>query len=290
LSYAECAPHAYSAASEASDIYLEQILGNLNLGLKEASSQRDRCQQAFKERLDMLVAGLPPEQGKVVIENGSLLARQWMTVVPRFASQILSNTEIGGALRLRTLYPESSTCCPECALPNRNGHIEVCGSRPNFRTARHETIKRLLVKHLKLVPGNSVEIEPIVQNSNLRTDFRVTGSAAFLRSVSEFDLTVVSMHTVKARSLESSECTPDYESRLVDIHKHLNMMAGEKESKYSGKTLSPFFPLVFTAGGLMEKRTAEVMDSWKDLVPSYRQLTEQVSLALLRARVGNMVW
>ncbi len=80
------------------------------------------------------------------------------------------------------------------------------------------------------------------------------------------------------------------ENRSAVVHKFLDKVAGEKEAKYAGKTAYSFKPLVFTAGGLMGKETAEVMDSWKALVPSFHILTQQLSVALLRAKVSNLVW
>jgi hypothetical protein len=272
LSYKEVFPHAYAASKEASDQFIKAVFNLEGVSTTPVLSQKARCSEVFKARLSNLQERLSPVQKAILEENASKVGRKWLSVIPYNVSLTLSDFEISTALHHHTLCPGDSTLCSSCGLENAVGHEEVCTGRANFRLARHEILKHTIMSVLKSVAGATVEAEPFVPGSNLRTDFRVSGRAATTGGRSEYDLTVVSLAAAGARNQSVAE--------------YLESIRKEKVAKYGGKTATPFHPVVMSSGGALEKQTLEVFKGWnKHLSPGQMNyLIRKISCILVKSR------
>jgi hypothetical protein len=273
LSYHEVFPHAYAAASESSDAFLKVIFGNNEAaGGTTIRTQKSRCQEVFEQRLLELKSKLSPIEIAVLEENCSKIGRKWLSVIPYTSALTLSDFEVSTALHHHTLCPGDTAMCKHCGLVNSLCHEEVCTARANFRLARHEMVKKVVMATLESIPDVSVEAEPVVPGSNLRTDFRVSGSAATTGGRSEYDLTIVSLASAEAVGLS--------------VEEYLDRVRREKEAKYRGKTATPFHPVVMSSGGAMEAKTWEILQHWsKVLSPGQLSyLIKRISCILVKSR------
>ncbi|TIA76803.1 hypothetical protein E3P98_04187, partial [Wallemia ichthyophaga] len=210
--------------------------GNDNVAQPERQHQRVSKihEEQYKKHVD-----LTREQQNILIDSQSKFGKSWLTTIPYNNSLALSNSEVSVALHYRTLCPGQAEFCLACGLRNTIGHDDLCQSRPNLRRARHEHIKRLLLKHLASVPNNTITSEPTTKNSHRRTDFRIGGSCSKVGGASEYDLTIIAP-------------TADYKGSRGDIQrcttaegryrKELEFYEHEKELKYKGITHTPFYP------------------------------------------------
>jgi hypothetical protein len=183
----ECAPHAYAAASEASDRTLHPLLVQRPLeqpmddpqSLDKAPirSQKERCTQAFEARHKRLVSTLSLAEPQTIQKSATYLGRRWLSIIPFHPSLKLSDFELSAALHLRTLSPSHRTYCQHCGTRNEIMHDEVCSAEPEWRIARHEQLKHTLADALTRSPSlGKVRVEPFVPGSHLRTDLSLSGS------------------------------------------------------------------------------------------------------------------
>jgi len=301
LSHQTCAPLAFAASSETSDQLLIPMLGApaFEPMLTDADdpesikSQKDRCDEALLAQRDALLATLDDHEMKTILESASGLGRKWLEVIPYYGSLRLSDFEVSGALHLRTLHPGSEVICPQCGNRNCVGHAETCTGRARWVVARHEQVKRAIAASLSKIEGVQVSVEPFIAQTNRRNDIRVTGSSASGLANHEYDVTIVSLATrdgrdafIPAHQLPTNIAEKGH--ALID--KFLSKKAADKVNRLPANSI-PFSPLVFTVGGMMDAKTADVIKTWKDSmsIPAHKDLTYQLSLILLRARAKTFV-
>ncbi|TIA93794.1 hypothetical protein E3P96_04159 [Wallemia ichthyophaga] len=284
--HSKIAPLAYSAMADFTQDMLRPIFdtvyepGNDNVAQPERQHQRVSKihEEQYKKHVD-----LTREQQNILIDSQSKFGKSWLTTIPYNNSLALSNSEVSVALHYRTLCPGQAEFCLACGLRNTIGHDDLCQSRPNLRRARHEHIKRLLLKHLASVPNNTITSEPTTKNSHRRTDFRIGGSCSKVGGASEYDLTIIAP-------------TADYKGSRGDIQrcttaegryrKELEFYEHEKELKYKGITHTPFYPLVFSAGGALTDKSKELFLHWKKHIKYFGTLVRHISVGLVRARAA----
>ncbi|BEI97702.1 hypothetical protein CcaverHIS631_0300010, partial [Cutaneotrichosporon cavernicola] len=292
LSHKTCAPHAYAASLELCNFLLDPIFGTDTPDDAEPpKSQRERCQDAFAANLSALLPSLQTSQQQAVLESGSVLGRQWLSVIPYNANNRLTNFEVSAALHLRTLLTGNWVVCRHCGQANTYGHDEVCPHRARWTVARHEQVKRAIATSLSAIPDTQVHLEPFIANTQRRNDIRITGSRESGMASYEYDITVVSLATQQARATvvpHGTTGTPA-EQAMATVQRFLATIAREKSQHLPAGATVPFTPLVFTVGGMMEKTTAETARSWKSLLPAgmFCTLLVKLSLILVHARVRN---
>ena len=310
LSHAEVSPHARAAMAESADAQLKVALAASDpvdpaVDVEDEpalpTSQRARCQTAFIERREVLLASLPSTDRAAVLDNASPIARRWLSAIPFAANLRLTSSEVAAGLSIRTLCPGQDDHCPHCALPNVTGHDDVCSARPLWRVARHEHVKGLLLRHLGAIAGTRVSLEPFVPGSHQRTDLRVTGPGSFGGPVSEYDISVVSAATLAGRDPVaradlaglpsaflptgvSADVAPRTAVASASLLNQLTIIENQKRAKYEGRTSAPFFPVVLSTGGTLSPSTVSLFAHWRGLMPRYGLFSRLLSLSLVRAR------
>jgi len=150
-------------------------------------------------------------------------------------------------------------------LPAR-WHCNAAG--PNA-TIRHNHVKISLIRGLETLPGAQFSKERTIgvssRRNNIRWEsqncFRLTGGADYGGAVTDFDVTVVFPHSVKARQIFAtvsrthSDLPPEelVKNQLCTVmdRKHQDNVA---RLRPQGDTLATFHPLGFTTGGSIETR------------------------------------
>lgn len=301
LSHQDCAPLAFATATESSDLFLTPLLGPPLSSplLSDADDpdsikpQRIRCQALFAAQRDRLFNTLDPMARQIMLESATTLGRRWLNIIPFSQRQRLSNFEVSAALHIRTLITGHNGGCKRCGEQNVLGHDEVCLSRQRWRVARHEMIKRTLTESLGRLPGVEVTMEPFIGATRRRNDIRVIGSRESGVSSGEYDVTVVSLASLEARSTvlpARAEGVSLYAHATALMDKHVEAIANQKRRALpAGGAELPFAALVFTLGGRMDSGTDKQMREWKAAMTDghFSFLLGSLSLILLRARVRN---
>ena len=221
------------------------------------------------------------KQQNILVDNCSKLGRKWMTTIPFNKTLELSDSGISVALHIRTLCPGQSELCTHCGRLNESGHDDICNSRPNRRLRRHEHIKELLIKHLRMAPNTQVLSEPMTKDNNSRTDIRVSGETSAAGGQSEYDLSITAPtadYKISRQDLDTTS-TPAQRFRI-----QLAGIEREKFNKYKEKTYTPFRPLVLSAGGTLAQGTENIFKHWRSKVPHWDLLNRRISIGLIRAR------
>ncbi|KAF1807890.1 hypothetical protein P152DRAFT_485893 [Eremomyces bilateralis CBS 781.70] len=158
--------------------------------------------------------------------------------------------------------------CP-CGIENTPFHAESCRTRQRGTATRHDTIRGVLARAMRVAyPSRTIKEEPPFDSrdpTGHRADISVLGPPG----ETFYDLTVVSVHasSVKAR--------PPLQV--------LDEAAKAKIAKYRAHG-KDFFPLVLSVGGLCELKTAKF---YRDLQKNYvgsNFLDGQLSTLLTRYR------
>ncbi|RSH77334.1 uncharacterized protein EHS24_003645 [Apiotrichum porosum] len=125
----------------------------------------------------------------------------------------------------------------------------------------------------------------------MRNDIRISGSHASGLANHEYDISIVSLGSVQARTTVSPPgfTGSTLERASATVHKFLDSVSREKFRNLPSSAATPFTPLIFSLGGVMEQRTAQALHTWGEVLPphSHRMLCIRLSLTLLRARVRN---
>ena len=293
LSHEVCAPHAYAASQDASQRVLAAAYGTATPNDPPPKSQRERCQQVFAQAHSDFLQTLNIQEQQAVMEAGSVLGRQWLSVIPFNLANRLTDFEVSAAIHLRTLQASSWTTCRHCGQPNRFGHDEVCASRAKWTVARHEQVKHVLASTLSTLDGVQVTLEPFIAGTTRRNDICITGSRASGMANHEYDITVVSLATHDATATVPPprlDPTTSVEAiATATAHRFLDSIARNKRRRLPPGATVPFTPLVFSVGGLMDPDTAKALNLWKGSlsVGTFKMLLLRLSLTLLRARVRN---
>jgi hypothetical protein len=298
LSFETCAPEAFAAASEQSDLLLAPLLQIELSEVPEPLSQHDRCQKKFLEARDALLDTLNRSERSAVLENASLLGRKWLSIIPFNSSLKITDSELSAALCLRTLVPERSGHCRHCGAASSFNHGEVCALRGPWMLWRHEAVKNAIGSALGSLKGITARLEPPTHGTTRRNDISIVSRSGPIRS-EEFDISITSLASQTALEATvapgATEDATALSTAALLANKHLDSIARAKnrfEPALSAPRPSqhrPFTPLVFSVGGLMEKGTRDALKLWKSVMAggSYSYMVRRVSLALLRARVAN---
>ncbi|KAJ4266602.1 hypothetical protein NW764_015373, partial [Fusarium oxysporum] len=155
----------------------------------------------------------------------------------------------------------------ETAKKILTGHEGTCKGASRRWIARHNAVNRAFVKALGSRPDLEVEIEPLVQqDSSLRADFAVTiGNSRYF-----YDIQIVAISKDSAKE---------------DPYSTLKEAASEKRRKY--QSLGAFFyPLIFSAGGLMDQETSQTYKKLQELLGPFAalQLDLTIGLTLTKTR------
>jgi hypothetical protein len=282
--FADCIPHARAAMTDTAIHTIDSAFGSAEDPGPTPPKQGVRLTKMYAKQQEAFLSTSSPSDCITLADNSSSLGRRWLTTIPYFPALRLSDPEVSAALHIRTLCPGQSPNCRHCALPNIPGHDDLCSARPNWRLARHEVVKKSLMRHLSSIPQVAITPEPPVPDSNMRTDFRITGVASPLGVSSELDLTIVAPTSAQALASAPLSIT-SFHGAQQQLQKHLQLIANEKNTKYSGKTATPFLPLVISSGGTMGQDAKRAFELWKQVSPSpFPFLKTHISLLLLRAR------
>ena len=107
----------------------------------------------------------------------------------------------------------------------------------------------------------------------------------------ELDISVVSMFTVEsARERSKVLATEDYlkpmDQVLAQCRRAMERRSAKKVDKYKATCLHPFFPVVFSAGGLMAEDTTRLFSHYAKEMHHlvYERLLLDISIGLLRNR------
>lgn len=183
--------------------------------------------------------------------------------MPYNTSLRLTDQKVSYVLHIRTLCPGIGAKCGKWGLENAIRYDDFSNSRENLCLARHEFIKKPLTRTLTGAPNTTITNEPSVKNTYKRTDFRVAGTASFTGGVSEYDLTIIAP-TASVKAAAGALANLDPQQRY---NAELGFREKEKSNKYSGKTDTPFVPLVISAGGYLTENSRDVFKKWRKVVP-----------------------
>jgi hypothetical protein len=271
--HAQLASGLYLAAQEASKALLNLIQPRFQTSFSDKlyTTPQEVLTESNTAQLVALLPGLSVEQKRARLENASYLGRQWLRVLPIQKQYQFTDSEAIEALRTRLLVPcrPISFPCTHCGATPTIGHEDVCRAANRQWINRHNQVIRAFTKTLASRTDLEVVVEPKVSNSptnDLRADFSVKlGTSRYY-----YDIQVVAINKASAR-LEAQET--------------LTEAANAKRLKY--QALGGFFhPLIFSAGGLMEKDTAQAYKGLQKLLgPINSQwLDNQIALILARFR------
>jgi hypothetical protein len=225
-----------------------------------------------KEHLESLKATLHPSQLRALQENTSYLGRKWLQVLPTQKTYAFADLETTEAIRSRALLPIKplGSTCSHCGDLVSTNHEDTCKAAARRWIARHNQLVYAFRNALSTKTSLEVETEPLIgPNTSLRADFSaILGTSRYF-----YDVKVVAINASSAR-----------EEALATLAK----AADDKRRKYA--SLGPFFhPIVISAGGLMEKSTAQTYKSLQKLIgPSAASwLDTAIGLALTKTRAAS---
>lgn len=297
LSHKEIAPLAYQAAHSAASDTLHRLVPRLRPD-DDLRSQRELSQEAFLIKQDLLMASLDPRERVLVTESASQVGRRWLDVIPSSARFKLSDIAVQTGLHYRTLTPGHRGDCTKCAVPNLTAHDEACLGRPDYRVSRHEVVKHALATGLRMAPRVEVVIEPFFPDLRRRNDIRVSRFSynEQLDVREEYDLKVCVLAAptnqrvlaayAPTADLSLFKQTFDRAQAALAFHARRKVLA-LPDAGVGQPERSPFFPLVMSSGGIMERGMFEKLKEWKswseDSV-SHSWMLSSLSIALVKAR------
>jgi len=287
LSHSACAPHAYAAAAEASDIVVHSIFELTAPDEQVRKSQSERCKEMFETVRERVMATLDDSRRKVMVESSSVIGRKWLSVIPYYQPLRLSNFEIASELHRRSLAEPSRPTCRLCGDTADFGHDEVCNWRREKHTiARHDQVV-LAIGHALHTLDDRVVIEPHTYEGRRRNDIRLAGSNARGRTAIDYDVKIYSLMAGHAHSTTTRKPvdSTNVDHAVAQCIKYLASVAKVAEVRRPW-AIGDFKPLVVSLGGLMEKQTAAEVAKWKREMTEtvFEAMVRRVSLVLLRAR------
>lgn len=297
MSHKEMAPLAFQAARSMSTTVLRPLVPRLPLE-SDTRSQRELSTEASLIKQELLLASLEPRDQVALTEAASQIGRRWLDAIPSSARLLLSDGDIRANLHYRTLLSGHAGCCTACSAPNLSLHDEGCPGRQDFRVSRHESVKHILAGGLKQIPLMQVQVEPFLPDLRRRNDIRihcVSNRHADLHE--EYDLKVM---VLSAASNQRSLTTANIANTDASIFKQTaeriqTLLARNAKKKVSNLPAldpntappRPFFPLVMSSGGLLEKGMFEKLKQWRAQSTggiSHSWMISSVAVALARAR------
>ncbi|OAA34155.1 reverse transcriptase [Cordyceps fumosorosea ARSEF 2679] len=227
-------------------------------------------QEINQQRLKRIQNQLTLEGKRALQENSTYLSRRWLEVLPTTKNNQLADFNVTEGLRVRLIAPVRALDlpCTFCGTVVKIGHEDTCKGAERHWKIRHDTILRALAAATKTTLGST--LEPQLPG---RTGPRPDLSTHYKGSIRYYDLQIVAINKPSA---------------ATDPHSTLQEAATAKRAKYSA--LGPdFYPLIISAGGLMEKSTAK---TYKDLQASIgpvaaTYLDTVISLTLYKTRAHS---
>ena len=219
---------------------------------------------------------LSPDKIRAMEENSSYLSRQWLSVLPTQKHFTLADSDITEALRTRLLIPSKSpySLCTHCGATPRIGHEDTCRAANRRWISRHNQVTRAFINTLSSRADLEVEAEPLISaGSDSQDELRADFSVLIDGSKRYYDVQIVAAHKDSAKST---------------LAETLTEAANAKRLKY--KAIRTFFePLIFSAGGTMEKDTAQAYKAIQKLLGPIRArwLDTWVALELTKARAAS---
>lgn len=275
-SHADLAAGLYTAARAASRPLLEQVAPAIFAAEDPPSPTAREVLDALNKANAARLEGLPTGALKGKLESASFLGRQWIRALPTLKNQVFADPEATEALRARLLLPcqPIDRACRRCGSFPSLRHEDTCRAAERRWISRHDLVTRAFTSTLSSRADLKVIEEPKVPNGEgapLCPDFSVMlGTSRYY-----YDVQVVALTKDSAKE---------------GAYETLSEAAAAKKRKY--KDLAPFFvPLIFSAGGLMEKETAKAYKSLQKLIgPTAASfLDRRVGITLAKSRAISAV-
>jgi hypothetical protein len=273
FSHLEIAPLAHQAAHATSSATLQQLVPSLRPDI-DTQSQRDLSQEAFLIKQELLMASLDSRDRILVVEAASQVGRRWLDAIPTNGRFKLSDHDVRAGLHYRTLHPGYQGACRHCAAPNLAAHDEACQGKQDYRVSRHEKIKKAIGEGLKMIPELEVQVEPFMPDLRRRNDIRLyrapEGESPAFNEEYDLKVPVLSAPT-NQRSLNVAFPPSDltiFKQTSDRIFTVLAYLAKRKvmalpPTLANQPAANPFYPLVMSSGGVMERSMFEKLKEWK---------------------------
>ena len=264
---------AYEASLQSSKKIVLDILGYKQDEEEEMQDQKERVKILMKELEDKVTNNINPILKYQNEESKSRGAFAYLAVAPLDASNFrLTDQEILVGLRAR-LYLNifNNISCSRCNKDVVAGHDLVCEGNNLMRVKRHEVIKKLLAKYLKI--NHSIVKEEVMISPNLRMDLVVEGPSA-IHGKDLIDISIVSSYI---REEESNN-----ENNLMD---KLNERHEEKILKYSNGS-NNVVPFIVSSGGMLHGTAGKILKNLKKNGGEPGKFLIELSLYLIRLRTN----
>ncbi|KAL5627413.1 hypothetical protein BROUX41_003566 [Berkeleyomyces rouxiae] len=284
------------------------------------TTQKEVARAVAKADLEAHLPALGSTGANLLKDNAGFYASKWLTAAPTSFALVLSDREVTFGLKGRFLVPydhqqhqgsfsfkhpaarfvtsaaraiptstpsgllqrrqpvpcvENNLNVPELALspcaacgkPLFTNHEQFCSLMNKGFIRRHDKISKVLCNSLKSQGVNASYEPSLMGRAHIRPDIAVEIDGV----TSTYDVTVIA---ADARGR-------DLHTRLADAHQ-------DKMRKYPSAYGPNFHPLVFSAAGRMEQRSAPVMSKLQKLLGPCKDFVDAfISMALLRTRANT---
>jgi len=237
---------------------------------QDLPTSKSIAKKVTEDICSQLPSWFSPDQQRALVENSSYLACKWLTVAPSSKPLTIADSDIAAGLRTRLLrLPKTyHSTCPGCAGPTEYAHHDTCKAANKQWINRHNRVAQIIAEAFAGDRSVKVTFEPTTGNegSKTRVDLKIVTASA----VQMYDVKIAAVH-----------------KRTGDPDPHVTLTRNAKQKLEKHKHLGArFHPLVFSAGGLMEKSTAQEFKKLQKLMGtnSARWATTLLSVELLRYR------
>ena len=240
---------------------------------EEIKDQKQRVEIIMKEVEARVSNNINPRLKNQFNESKCRGAFAYLSVAPSDTNNFrLSDQEILVGLRARFyINIFNNISCSRCTKDVLAGHDLVCEGNNMMRLKRHEIIKKLLAKYLKV--NNSIVKEEVMITSNLRMDLVVEGPSA-LHGKDCIDISIVSSY------INEEELNNKY--NLMD---KLNQRNEEKIIKYNNDA-NNIVPFIISSGGMLHSTVGKVLKNLKKIGGEPGKFVIELSLYLIRIRAN----
>ena len=253
--------------------------------------------QARAARAEAVLATLEDHRRIAMVENASTLGSAWARMIPIYPTRVLSDRQFGSALGNRLLISsETADQCSSCHQRAAFQHGDVCQVRRRVPgQVRHNTFRDLLAREAKATgstaatecAANAPEANPL-----LRGDILVVGVAAPDGIAGVVDISFTAPSSLRCITRSARVLRLPEESVTSWTKRQLRRMTAvredEKRHKYAGAFLSPFTPVVLTAGGFQGSLCKEWLTRLDVYARGKLASAFDLSVALVRARAATL--
>jgi hypothetical protein len=276
-------PPAENDENEIQEWYKNRIR-QTPIGLKESLGATTTHQVLIalnKSRIKKLDETLGPLAANSRVENASYLGRKWLGVLPTQNNRIFADSETTEALRSRLLIPiigpaniaDQTTnqiplnkACGACGALADIGHQDICRAAERRYIARHDNIQKSIIWALRSKTALEAQSEASVDSTTKRPDFScLIGPSRYY-----YDVQVVGIGKNSARSTPWETLKEAYDEKL---------------RKY--RSLGTYIkPLIFSAGGLLAKESAQSYKQIQSLVGPFiaNEMDIAIGVTLAKSR------